>query len=106
MGSGPGGLGEGSGIIGAGGLKILYAPPPKYPMRSRVAEEQGVVLVIATVEPNGRVVHVELEDSCGFALLDQSALNTLPKWRFDPSSLTRYSSAVRVRIPVKFELNE
>ena len=84
--------------------KNLQMPQPNYPEAARKRGEEGDVLLKVEVLVNGRVGQAEVEESSGFALLDESALGTVSNWRFKPALKGREEVACRVNIPIKFKL--
>ncbi|HEY5633930.1 MAG TPA: energy transducer TonB, partial [Burkholderiaceae bacterium] len=62
------------------------APPP-YPPVARRLGEQGEVRLDVHVGPSGRVLDVRLKRSSGSDVLDQTAIETVKKWRFRPATV-------------------
>jgi protein TonB len=58
------------------------------------------------VLPDGRVGEIELKESCGYEVLDQSALATVKKWRFIPARRGKVAIPCYVNIPIKFQLRD
>ncbi|MEI6560676.1 MAG: energy transducer TonB [Verrucomicrobiota bacterium] len=79
-------------------------PPPRYPVESRRNGEQGIVVISAQVEADGRPSRVALKQSSGFPLLDASALEAVRHWTFAPARAGGLPSASRVDVPVRFTL--
>ena len=79
-------------------------PPPKYPEEARRKGQQGVVLVSAQVEADGRPSRVTLKQSSGFPLLDAAALEAVRGWIFDPARPGGLPVASSVDQPVRFDL--
>ncbi len=77
---------------------LIYAPRPEYPYKARLHFLQGSGSFILRVRPDGSVARVEVEDSTGAPLLDQTAINAYSKWRFKPGRVTA------VRIPTSFTM--
>lgn len=84
----------------------LSNPPPLYPERSRLAGEQGVVLVRAEVSSSGEVSRVSLARSSGHPSLDRAAVEAVGRWRFRPASAAGMALASEVTVPVRFELHQ
>ncbi len=113
-GGGSGGSGSGSGLGqggrggGNGGASIPRSrfenPRPDYPKEAREKGYQGEVLLRVEVLPNGRVGELELKKSSGYKLLDQSALDTVKRWRFIPATKAGTPIPFWVNIPIKFQL--
>ncbi|WP_083341041.1 energy transducer TonB [Chromobacterium amazonense] len=105
-------LPAGSGKTGAGAegdRGALYAPAylenpqPSYPERSRQQGEEGVVLLKVRVGVNGRALAVELARSSGFRRLDQSALETVSRWRFAPAVRNGAAIESTLTVPIRFQ---
>jgi len=62
------------------------APPP-YPAMARRMGEEGEVRLDVHVGTDGSVIEVRLKKSSGSQLLDQTAIDTVKKWRFKPATV-------------------
>jgi protein TonB len=80
-------------------------PPPKYPDEARRENEQGVVLVRASIDSSGAVTGVQIEKSCGFLQLDKAAVSAVQNWQFDPAESEKKPVPSVVLIPVGFHLS-
>lgn len=107
---GAGGAGEGA---SSGGRKVSLAVPmyrenayPRYPMLARSRGEEGVVFLSAEVLSNGKVGGLRIKKTSGHRLLDQSALEAVRNWKFEPARKMGIPVAVWVEIPVRFALRE
>lgn len=80
-------------------------PPPAYPLVARRRGMEGVVLLRVLVAADGRVAEVEIAEGSGFAVLDQSALETVRGWRFRPASRGGRAVEARVEVPIRFSLS-
>jgi len=89
------------GIVQPKGIRM---PQPNYPEASRKRGEEGDVLLKVEVLVNGRVGQAEVEESSGFALLDEAALRTIRNWRFTTALKGREEVACWINIPIKFKL--
>jgi len=117
-GSGSGGSGDGSGTGrggsgggGSGGYgtavilpKYGENPKPVYPQEARARGYKGKVLLKVEVLPNGRVRQIEIKQSSGHEILDQSALSTVREWKFIPAQKGGVAISSWLNIPVKFDL--
>lgn len=83
----------------------LSNPKPAYPSASRRLGEAGTVLVRVHVDSEGLPLKVELKGSSGFERLDQSALDTVARWRFVPARRGRTPVAAWVVVPIVFSLS-
>jgi protein TonB len=79
--------------------------PPVYPEIARVRGYEGVVLVFAEVLPNGRVGEIKIRKSSGYAILDQSALQAVKPWKFEPAKKSGNPFTAWVELPIKFILH-
>lgn len=82
----------------------LDNPAPAYPPLSRRLREQGTVLLRVHVDANGAAAQVELKQSSGHARLDQTAMDTVQRWRFTPARQGGAAVAGWVIVPVSFTL--
>lgn len=58
---------------------------PSYPSAAALRGEQGTVVLLVHVRPDGLVSDVEVERSSGYARLDDSARDAVQTWHFLPS---------------------
>ncbi len=61
--------------------------PPPYPSMARRLGEEGEVRLDVRVGTDGAVIDVRLKKSSGSQLLDQTAIDTVKKWRFRPATV-------------------
>ena len=83
----------------------LQNKAPAYPLMSRKKKEQGVVLLLLLVKADGSVGEVRLQQSSGFARLDQAARQTVKKWRFTPAQQQGKAIDFWYEMPLKFSLD-
>ncbi len=76
---------------------------PKYPKQARKAKIQGAVVLLITIGPNGRVADPKVVRSVEHTL-DQSAIDAVSQWRFDPATLEGKPVAARVDVEIAFRL--
>lgn len=80
---------------------------PEYPSASRRMNEEGTVLLMLLVGPDGSVQQAKIQKSSGFDRLDQAATKTaLRYWRFKPALSNGQPIASWFRFAVTFRLNE
>jgi len=84
----------------------LDNPKPVYPAISRQLREQGRVVLRVQVAADGRADDVQLHTSSGSSRLDQSALDTVRRWKFAPARLGMEPIAAWVLIPIAFTLKD
>lgn len=82
----------------------LNNPKPLYPNLSRRMGEQGTVKLRVRVGADGNVLAVRLESSSGYPRLDESALKTVPRWRFVPAKRGDIAIESEVIVPIPFIL--
>jgi TonB family protein len=98
---------SGSLSSGANEVASYYRnPPPPYPEESRKLKEEGLVMIHAEVDPQGKVNSVILIQSSGFPLLDDAALETVQGWQFKPARMAGIAVSTSVNIPVRFRLKD
>jgi periplasmic protein TonB len=78
---------------------------PLYPMLSRRLKEQGIVYLHVLVLKNGKVGQLKLKQSSGFARLDQSAMNAVRGWSYQPAQKLGQAIDFWFVQPVVFNLN-
>ncbi|HWJ70886.1 MAG TPA: energy transducer TonB [Sphingobium sp.] len=81
--------------IGDLSTRMISAKPPKFPIESRRAHEEGVVVLSVLLSTEGRVAEISVASSSGFTRLDRAALEAVREWRWSP--LMRDGQAVMVR---------
>jgi protein TonB len=75
---------------------------PIYPPIAQTARVQGVVIIEATIGPDGMVQVARVLRS--IPLLDQAALDAVRQWQFTPSFLNGVAVPVIMTVTVNFEL--
>ncbi len=82
----------------------LQNPAPPYPPLARRMGEQGRVVLRVLVSPAGLPEQVELKRSSGSPRLDQSALDTVRRWKFVPARQGEQPVPAWVLVPISFTL--
>ena len=87
--------------------RTLSAPDPKYPQAARRAEREGVVELEFTVGVDGRATNIKVikEEPKGFRFGD-AAIEAVKRWRFAPAKKGGKSVPMRVKIPIRFTLED
>lgn len=68
----------------------VLSSPTKFPLRSQLRGQQGIVLLNVSVDANGHVTDARLARSSGHRLLDRAATRSvLADWVFDVSDCVR-----------------
>jgi len=83
----------------------LQNPRPSYPSLSKRLGEQGKVVVRVLIDADGTAQKAEIKQSSGFDRLDQSALNTVLRWRYLPAKRAGVAQAMWFNVPINFLLD-
>jgi protein TonB len=75
---------------------------PTYPAIAQSARVQGVVIIEATIGPNGQVEEAKVLRS--IPLLDAAALDAVKQWQFTPTTLNGVPVPVIMTVTVNFTL--
>jgi periplasmic protein TonB len=85
----------------------LNNPGPRYPVASRRRREQGLVMLKVRVSPAGEPEQVQVDQSSGYAELDQAAATVVKqRWRFAPARQGDRPVAAWVAVPMQFSLKD
>ena len=82
----------------------LDNPAPQYPPISRRQRETGRVILHVLVNAAGRAAEVEVQTSSGHSRLDDTARETVKRWKFVPAKRGSEPVAGWVLIPISFKL--
>ncbi len=82
--------------------KIFY-PSPQYTEIARKARIQGVVIVEAIIDKEGKVTNVKVLKGLPMGL-DQAAVDAVSRWTFKPATLNGKPVAVIYNLTVNFQL--
>ena len=77
---------------------------PTYPAEAVRRRAEGTAHLRITVSNEGEVIRIEIKHSSGWPSLDQAAMDTVSKWRFQPQRSGLVSKSQSVVIPIQFEL--
>jgi len=75
---------------------------PVYPAEAKTAQLQGVVILEARIEPDGRVINARVLRS--IPLLDEAALAAVKQWEFTPTLLNGSPIPVLMTVTIQFTL--
>ena len=84
--------------------RAVYSPSPSYPPIARAARLSGTVVLQATIGRDGTIQNLRVVS--GPALLQQSALDTVRRWRYKPLLLDGVPVDVDTTIDVVYTLDE
>ena len=79
---------------------------PEYPTPDIRMGHEGTVWLSIEILPNGRVGAVRVDQTSGFARLDESAVREARKWRMKPGMQDGIAIAMWKRVPVTFRLKD
>jgi TonB family protein len=79
--------------------------PPKYPANAVAGKIEGLALIAAIVESDGPPVRLEVRKSSGNAELDQAALDSVAKWRFNAMRCDGKATRSVAMVPMEFSLD-
>ena len=82
----------------------LQNPHPAYLGSSKRLGEQGRAVGRVFSEVEGRAQKAEIKQSSGFERLDQSALNTVPRWCYVPAKRAGVAESMWFNVPINFVL--
>lgn len=79
---------------------------PKYPSVARRNQKEGKVVLVATIDVDGKAKDIEVkEDTVGFGCAT-SAIEALEASRFNPAKRGEESVPIRISIPYQFKLED
>jgi protein TonB len=81
-----------------------FNPPPKYPAIAKRRGWQGTVRLRVSVSAEGYSEAVAIHSSSGHEALDESAVEAVRKWRFNPAKQGNTAVASSVIVPINFTL--
>lgn len=79
---------------------------PEYPKGARQRGEEGDVTLELDVSPNGMVDDVQIVASCGFAELEQAAIQAVKRARFTPARRGGAAVPATARLTLTFRLKD
>ena len=82
----------------------LNNPKPPYPPLSKRLGEQGKVVIRTLIGADGVAQEAAIHQSSGFDRLDQAALATARKWRYEPGKRAGMAEAMWFNVPFTFVL--
>jgi TonB family protein len=92
------------GPVKVGGLvkepKLIFSSLPIYPTAAKKSNIEGDVVIRATIDKTGHVIHTEAIS--GPVMLRQSALDALGRWKYEPSKLDGQPVSVQMLVTIKF----
>lgn len=77
---------------------------PVYPVSEIRQLHEGTVWLSVEILPSGRVGQVRIDQSSGYAKLDESAAREARRWRMQPGMHDGVATAMWKRVPITFRL--
>ncbi|QDU99061.1 energy transducer TonB [Lignipirellula cremea] len=84
--------------------KLPANPAPAYPPDALRSGIEGRLTLRVKVGADGTVDEAQIATSSGSSSLDQSALRTVLRWRFEPAQRGGEAVAYEVLVPIKFTI--
>lgn len=84
----------------------LRNPAPRYPDFAQQQGWEGTVILNVNVLPNGKPKAVEIKQSSGRKILDDSAIQAVKRWSFVPAKLGDTPTESWVEVPIDFRLTQ
>lgn len=85
-------------------VKPLKTERPLYPRMAREQGWQGKVVLRTQITADGTVTSATVQESSGFSLLDESAVQSVKGWSFEPAKNGEFAVASTVDLPIRFDL--
>jgi periplasmic protein TonB len=79
-------------------------PEPPYPKMARKRGYQGTVILSVLVNKEGRAENLWVFESSGYNILDNTAIDAVKEWLFEPGKQGDTPVDMWVQVPVKFEI--
>ena len=98
--------GSGPVIVEPAGDPRYPLTEPEYPVSEIRLQHEGTVLLSVQILPNGRVGAVRIDQSSGYAKLDDAAVREARRWRMRPGSQDGAATAMWKRVPITFRLKD
>jgi TonB family protein len=84
--------------------KAIYRVDPEYPEDARAKKIEGTVVLGLTIDHDGLPQNIQVKKSL-YPSLDQSAIETVRKWRFEPALKSGQPVSMWVSVEVYFALD-
>lgn len=85
-------------------VKPLKTERPLYPRMAREQGWHGKVVLRTHITAKGTVKDATVQESSGFPLLDESAVQAIKGWSFEPAKNGEFAVASTVDLPIRFDL--
>jgi len=78
-------------------------PTPVYPFQAKKRGYEGTVILEVLVTKEGKAGKVNVFQSSRYSLLDEAAVSSVKKWRFEPGKRGDEKVDMPVKIPIRFK---
>ena len=85
-------------------VRLIKSERPRYPQAARREGWEGTVVLRIAINSGGAVEKVKTQESSGFPALDESAMQSVKTWRFDPAKDGEFPISSTVDLPIRFDL--
>lgn len=85
-------------------VKPLKTERPLYPRMAREQGWHGKVVLRTHISTDGTVTSATVQESSGYSLLDESAVQSVKGWSFEPAKNGEFAVASTVDLPIRFDL--
>lgn len=82
----------------------LNNPTPNYPEIALQNNIEGKVMLMVNVNANGKVINITIENSSGYKMLDNAAINSVKNWQFIPAKHNSVAVSGKVIVPIEFKI--
>lgn len=82
----------------------LSNPAPVYPKLSRRLREEGIVILEILINADGSIGDIRIKHSSGYKRLDDTALKTVKRWRYQPATQGGKAIDYWYEQPIEFNL--
>lgn len=79
-------------------------PAPGYPMQAKKRGYEGTVILEVIVTKEGKAGKISIFQSSRYSLLDEAAVSSVKKWRFESGKRGDEKVDMPVKIPIRFQL--
>ena len=87
-------------------VKPSKAPRPPYPRFAREQGWEGTTVLRVAINNQGTVSSATTQQSSGFPMLDDNAIEAVKQWEFAPAKNGEFAVASVVDIPIRFDLDQ
>lgn len=98
------GLVSGSAVIPAGLDTTVHNRLPAYPAEAARRGEEGVVILLVQIAPDGHATAIDVQRSSGYERLDRTARAAVSGWQFRPAVRDGLSIASMMEVEVHFDI--